>query len=45
MRKKLIIVAPERFLPALGDYVEHKKNVTPTELVGLEKIISSTPGV
>jgi Peptidase family C25 len=43
--RKLFIVAPHNFHPALVSFVEHKKKLLPTELVSLEQVLKSTEGV
>jgi hypothetical protein len=43
--RRLLIVAPERFVASLTDYVRHKQRLIPTELVSLEKVLASAPGV
>jgi hypothetical protein len=43
--KRLLIVAPDRFQPALQHYVEQKQKRLPTELLALETILKSAKGV
>jgi len=43
--KGLLIVAPERFHAALGEFVRHKRTLLPAELVSLESVLKSSPGV
>jgi hypothetical protein len=43
--KLFFIVAPERFHGALEGYLAHKKKLMPTELVSLETVLKSSPGV
>ena len=43
--KLFLVVAPERFRPALREYIEYKRKHRPTELVSLEKVLKSSPGV
>jgi hypothetical protein len=43
--KSLWIVAPEKFHPALADYVAHKQKQLPTTLVSLEATLKSNEGV
>jgi hypothetical protein len=43
--RKLLVIAPERFHEALGDFVTHKKALLPTELVSLEKMLRDSVGV
>ena len=43
--KGFLIVAPERFHPALGAYVRHKAGQLPTRLVSLEKTLRAAKGV
>jgi len=42
--KLFIIVAPERFHPALAEYVAYKRKLRPTELAALEDVLKSTGG-
>jgi len=43
-QKRLVIIAPERFRPALADFVEHKEKLLPTELKTLEAILRENDG-
>jgi len=43
--KRLAIVAPERFHAALEEFVRHKTRLVPTEVVSLEKVLGTSPGV
>jgi hypothetical protein len=43
--KLFIIVAPERFRPALAEYVAYKQKLRPTEVVSLEDVLQSSAGV
>ena len=43
--KKLLIVAPGAFHNTLAPFVEHKKNLLPTEVVTLDAILKNTKGV
>jgi hypothetical protein len=43
--KRLVIVAPNRFHDSLAEYLRHKQQIMPTELVSLEKILAATAGV
>jgi hypothetical protein len=43
--KALIIIAPERFHDALDTFVKHKRALLPTQLVALESVLRSSPGV
>ncbi|MHB8956905.1 MAG: C25 family cysteine peptidase [Pirellulaceae bacterium] len=42
---RLLIVAPQRFHDALSDFVPHKNQLLPTELVSLEHVLSVSTGV
>lgn len=42
--RKLLIIAPEPFHAALAEFVAHKQNLLPTELVSLEKVLRTTAG-
>lgn len=42
--KRLLVVAPDVFHPALKDFVRYKRRLLPTELVSLEKILRSGAG-
>ncbi len=42
---RLVIIAPKVFLPALKDFVAHKRKVLPTTLKSLEDILQTGPGV
>jgi len=44
-RKLFIVVAPDRFRPALAEYIAYKKRTRPTELVSLEEVLKSTAGI
>jgi hypothetical protein len=41
----LLIVAPERFIPALTDFVAYKRTLLPTTIHSLEKLIAENQGV
>lgn len=41
----LIVVAPARFHEALREFVAHKRGLLPTELVALEEVLKTSPGV
>jgi hypothetical protein len=41
----LFIVAPEALHESLAEFVEHKRRFLPTELVSLEKVLQTVPGV
>jgi hypothetical protein len=43
--KRLVIVAPQKFCDALGEYVEFKRKYLPTELVSLEDVLRNNSGV
>jgi len=43
--KRLLIIAPAQFHPALAQYLDHKRRQLPTELLSLETILKGTPGV
>ena len=43
--KLLMIVAPEKFADGLQEYVRFKRQYLPAELVSLEEVLRSTPGV
>ena len=43
--KLFLVVAPERFRPALREYIDYKRKHRPTELVSLEEVLKSSPGV
>lgn len=42
---RLLVVAPDAFLPALRDFVAYKRKIIPTELRSLESILKKTAGV
>lgn len=42
--KKLIVIAPDVFHEALGQYRKHKQKQLPTELVSLENVLRETEG-
>ncbi len=42
---RLVVVAPKRFHAVLADYVRHKQRQLPTDLLCLERILKTTPGV
>jgi hypothetical protein len=42
---RLLIVAPEKFQPALEKYVAFKKRFLPTEFATLEDVLDGSPGV
>lgn len=42
--KRLVVVAPDAFHGALTEFVKHKGELLPTELVSLEAILKATPG-
>jgi hypothetical protein len=44
-RKQFIIVAPEKFRPALSEYVAYKQKRHPTELASLEDVLKTSAGV
>jgi hypothetical protein len=43
--KRLLVIAPKAFHPALDGFVQHKRQILPTELVALETVLQSTSGV
>src|SRR5262249_19815893 len=43
--KKLVVVAPDRFHPALGAFVRYKQKALPTRLVSLEQVLRTGKGV
>ena len=43
--KLFLVVAPERFRPALREYIDYKRKHRPTEMVSLEEVLKSSPGV
>jgi peptidase C25-like protein len=43
--RKLLIVAPDAFFPALKEFVAHKEKLMPTELRSLESILKTSSGV
>ena len=43
--KKLLVIAPSTFHPALQEFVAHKQKLLPTELRSLEKILEQNLGV
>jgi hypothetical protein len=43
--KRLLVIAPSAFHPALQEFVEHKQKLLPTELRSLEKILEQNRGV
>lgn len=43
--KAFFVIAPDKFRPALVEYVAYKRQFRPTTLVSLEQAIESTPGV
>jgi hypothetical protein len=43
--KRLLVIAPNAFHPALQDFVAHKQTLQPTELRSLEKILEQNRGV
>jgi hypothetical protein len=43
--RRLIVIAPKRFHPALEDFIKFKKRLLPTELVALETVLKSSSGV
>lgn len=43
--QRLLIIAPQAFHPALQDFIRHKQKQRPTELITLERVLRSTPGV
>ncbi len=45
MAKKFVVVAPERLVPDLVDFIEFKRQQMPTVLVELESILQAVPGV
>jgi hypothetical protein len=42
---RLLIIAPQAFHPALQDFLQHKQKQRPTDLVTLERVLRSSPGV
>jgi hypothetical protein len=42
---KLVIIAPDNFVPALKDFAAFKQKLLPTELVSLTSVLQSSPGV
>jgi hypothetical protein len=42
---KLLVIAPDAFLPSLRDFVAYKRKIIPTELRSLESILKKTNGV
>ena len=43
--KRLLVIAPNAFHPALQEFVAHKQKLQPTELRSLEKILEQNRGV
>jgi Peptidase family C25 len=43
--KAFFVVAPEKFHPALAEYIAFKRRFRPTRLVSLERVLESTDGV
>ncbi|HXT39535.1 MAG TPA: C25 family cysteine peptidase [Candidatus Angelobacter sp.] len=43
--KRLLVIAPERFHPALKEFVRFKRKQLPTELISLEKVLTKSKGV
>lgn len=43
--KRLLVVAPQSFHSALGDFIAHKQKLLATELKSLEDILQNTDGV
>jgi hypothetical protein len=43
--REFFVVAPDRFHPALAEYIDYKRTVRPTTLVSLERVLESTQGV
>ena len=43
--KRLLVIAPNAFHPALQEFVAHKQRLQPTELRSLEKILEQNRGV
>lgn len=43
--RRLLVIAPEAWLPSLADFAAFKKTQLPTELRSLEGILRDTPGV
>jgi hypothetical protein len=43
--KRLLVIAPSAFHPALRDFVAHKQKLLPTELRSLERILEENRGV
>lgn len=44
-RRRLVVIAPEAFHPALQEFIAHKRQLLPTELRSLAEILRQTPGV
>ncbi len=42
---RLLVIAPKAFLPALSEFVAHKRKLLPTELRALEDILQGSRGV
>ena len=40
----LLVIAPNAFHPALGEFITHKQTLLPTELVSLESVLQKTGG-
>src|ERR1039458_714723 len=44
-KNRLLVIAPNVFLPALHEFVAYKRKIIPTELRSLESILKKTNGV
>lgn len=42
---RLVVVAPNAFLPALDEFIAYKRNLLPTEVISLESILERSAGV
>ena len=42
---RLLLIAPERFHDALSEFVRHKSQLLPTQLVSLEQVLRESAGV
>src|ERR1041384_7638314 len=42
---RLLVVAPDAFHPALKDFIAHKRSLLPTDLLSLEEILRTSPGI
>src|SRR5690242_9997498 len=43
--KRMLVIAPERFHPALKEFIRFKRKQLPTELISLEKVLAKSKGV